>query len=93
MRKLMIHRKKSFIGCLLVVQVMCDGHIVGSIRSGETTEINIDENAHTIYCVADAPGEYGGSNRRTSDVINVPVGTDNIKMEFSFGFSFKLSLI
>lgn len=77
----------------MVVQIMCDGIIVGSIRSGEITEVNIDDNSHTIYCTADIPGEYGGSHRKTSDVISVPAGTSNINMEFSVGFTFKLSLI
>lgn len=93
MRKLIIHRKNSFIGRLLVALIICDGLIIGSIRSGETTEVAIDNNRHTIYCVADVPGEYGGSNRKTSDVIQVSEGTSNINMEFSVGFTFKLSLI
>lgn len=93
MRKLFIKRKKSFIGCLIVVQVICDGNVIGSLRSGGTAEIDINDSKHTVYCVADIPGEYGGSHRRTSDVINIQEGTFNINMQLSFGFTLKLALI
>lgn len=93
MRKLIINRKKSFIGCLAVVQVICDGNVIGSLRSGGTAEIEISDNKHTVFCVTDVPGAYGGSHRRTSDVINIQEGTSNINMQFSFGFTLKLTLI
>ncbi len=93
MRKLVINRKKSFIGCLVVVQVICDGNVIGSLRSGGNAVIEINEDNHTIYCVADVPGEYGGSHRKTSDVINIQAGTSNINMQLSFGFTLKLSLV
>ncbi len=93
MRKLVINRKKSFIGCLVVVQIICDGNVMGSLRSGGTAEIEINDSNHTVYCVADVPGEYGGSNRKTSDVINIQAGTTNINMQLSFGLTLRLSLI
>ena len=93
MRKIRISRKRSFIGCILVAQVICDGETIGSLRSGQTTEMEITENKHIIYCIVDAPGEYGGSRRITSDVINIPESTSDINMLLSVGFTLKLTLI
>ncbi len=92
MRKLVITRKKSFIGCLTVVQVLCDGNVIGSLRSGGKAEMEISEDKHTIYCIVDVSGD-GGSQRMTSDVINIQAGSFNINMCLSFGFTLKLTLV
>ena len=76
----------------MVAQIICDGNIIGSVRSGQTVEITISEEKHTLYCAVDAPGTYGGSRKITSDVINMPEGISQINMLLKVGFTLKLSV-
>lgn len=92
MRKLIIKRNRSFIGYLAVIQIICDGKIVGSLRPGATAEIEIDDNKHTVYAVHNA-GIGNGIYGMASDVINIPGGASDIMMKLSFGFSIKLTVI
>ena len=80
MRKVYITRKKKFNGCALIYQIKCDDNVVATIRNGKTVVLEVDNNAHTIQCFAESPGNEGGYFTYYSDLINILPGTSDIKL-------------
>ena len=91
MRKLIIERKKSFLGCRIIALVICDGDIIGSVRSGSTAEMEITDNKHTVYCIFQHARDE--KVRPISDVINIPESTSDVNMLLTIGMTVKLSIV
>ena len=102
-RTVTIKREESFIGCLVVYQIICDGQLIATIRNGETKTFEINENSHTVQCCITSPtmifgsgdgGIYGSGGTTISDIVNIPRGTKSARLSVKNGFgSLKLNLI
>ena len=97
-RTVAVERESDFRGALAVYQILCDGHVVGSVRNGDTTYFQIDENSHTVQCCKITPihfdGEHGHGGTTISDVVVIPSGTLSAKLVVKpeWGSSLRLEL-
>ena len=81
MRKIIIKRKWKFWGCLLLWQVKLDNNIVATLRNGDTISLDADsDKPHVVQCVYEGPGDYGGTKKMVSDIINIPADTKNYSL-------------
>ena len=58
-RTLTIHRESRFVGCAVACGITLDGRAAGSVRSGDTTSLAIDENAHELRFTINATTKPG----------------------------------
>ncbi len=75
MRKIIIKRKKSFVGCLLPIHIVIDGSTPFEtkiqLKSGEKAELPLNDNGHIIAA-------YGNSiSTLYSNVLNIEPGLDD----------------
>ena len=81
MRKLIIERPWSFIGCAIPMKVNIDGMVETKLGSGKTVELQIDEKEHRVQVVtSDDSGGYVGNPTKYSNVLHIPIGNDDVNL-------------
>lgn len=74
-RTLTIHRKKSFYGCAIEVNICLNGKPVGTVKNKQSTTLTIDGNSYKLTIVSPTGG---GSNE-----VEIPAGNESKEYDIS----------